>query len=195
MRPEGKRVNHYDVAVLVNSNLPMVHVSSKRRGVDMSARPNQPDKSPPATVSGWDPACSSMYGCRHQQWHPDQVLQQRRSRWPSGRATAKQLHQGRPPTVFVHWLVGRREESATSPRLSMASPGPSLQNILRCWASSARNCVFDVDRKLLVMRTLSDRMADMILPARRDQYQSPSAGRGGRRRSAIWHTYRRRQDR
>jgi type I site-specific restriction-modification system R (restriction) subunit len=108
---EGARANRYDVTVLVNG-LPMVHIELKRRGVDIREAFNQINRYQRDSFwAGLGPV-RVRAAVRHQQRHADQVLQQHRARRASEEQSGKAQQEQDLQQLFLHQLVGRREEPA-----------------------------------------------------------------------------------
>ncbi len=180
---EGARANRYDVTVLVNG-LPMVHIELKRRGVDIREAFNQINRY--ARDSFWagsglfeyvqlfvisNGTLTKYYSNTVRDGH---LAEQRgkRSRQKSSNSFA-----------FTSWWA----DAANRPITELAGftktffAKHTLLNIL------TRYCVFDVDRKLLVMRSYQIVAAEKILQriagsTNLRQLGTPAAG------GYIWHT-------
>lgn len=180
---EGARANRYDVTVLVNG-LPMVHIELKRRGVDIREAFNQINRY--ARDSFWagsglfeyvqlfvisNGTLTKYYSNTVRDGH---LAEQRgkRSRQKSSNSFA-----------FTSWWA----DAANRPIMELAGftktffARHTLLNIL------TRYCVFDVDRKLLVMRPYQIVAAEKILQriagsTNLRQLGTPAAG------GYIWHT-------
>ena len=180
---EGARANRYDVTVLVNG-LPMVHIELKRRGVDIREAFNQINRY--ARDSFWagsglfeyvqlfvisNGTLTKYYSNTVRDGH---LAEQRgkRSRQKSSNSFA-----------FTSWWA----DAANRPITELTGftktffAKHTLLNIL------TRYCVFDVDRKLLVMRPYQIVAAEKILQriagsTNLRQLGTPAAG------GYIWHT-------
>lgn len=180
---EGARANRYDVTVLVNG-LPMVHIELKRRGVDIREAFNQINRY--ARDSFWagsglfeyvqlfvisNGTLIKYYSNTVRDGH---LAEQRgkRSRQKSSNSFA-----------FTSWWA----DAANRPITELTGftktffAKHTLLNIL------TRYCVFDVDRKLLVMRPYQIVAAEKILQriagsTNLRQLGTPAAG------GYIWHT-------
>lgn len=181
---EGTRANRYDVTILVNG-LPMVHVELKRRGVDIREAFNQINRY--QRDSFWagsglfeyvqlfvisNGTLTKYYSNTTRDAHVAELTGSKRGR----RKTSNSFE-------FTSWWAdaGNRAiaELADFTRTFFAKH--SLLNIL------TRYCVFDVDRKLLVMRPYQIVAAERILERIQvsSQYkQQGSLAAGG----YIWHT-------
>ena len=111
MKRRASGSNRYDVTVLVNSFANGACGGSSAVGW-ISAGLQIKSIATSATVSGRDPACSVCAAVCHQQWHPDQCITATVRDGPSGRTTQQTLTPEDLQRLFVHQLVGRREESA-----------------------------------------------------------------------------------
>jgi hypothetical protein len=180
---EGKRANRYDVTVLVNG-LPMVHIELKRRAWT-SARRSTRSTATSATASGPARAVRVRAAVRHQQRHADQVLQQHRARRAFGRAVAAKRGKSKTSNSFefTSWWADAKNQPITElagfTKTFFAKH--TLLNIL------TRYCVFDVDRKLLVMRPYQIVAAERILQriaTSTNHKQLGTLAAGG----YIWHT-------
>ncbi|MBS0483115.1 MAG: type I restriction endonuclease subunit R [Proteobacteria bacterium] len=180
---EGARANRYDVTVLVNG-LPMVHIELKRRGVDIREAFNQINRY--ARDSFWagsglfeyvqlfvisNGTLTKYYSNTVRDGH---LAEQRgkRSRQKSSNSFA-----------FTSWWA----DAANRPITDLSGftktffAKHTLLNIL------TRYCVFDVDRKLLVMRPYQIVAAEKILQrvaGSTNLKQLGTAAAGG----YIWHT-------
>mgnify|MGYP000855843271 FL=1 len=180
---EGKRATRYDVTVLVNG-LPMVHIELKRRGVDIREAFNQIDRY--QRDSFWSGSglfeyvqlfvisngtLTKYYSNTTRDGH---LAEQRSKR--DRRKTSNSF-------AFTSWWADARNrpitELADFTRTFFAKH--TLLSIL------TRYCVFDVDRKLLVMRPYQIVAAERILQrivASTNLRQLGKAAAGG----YIWHT-------
>ncbi len=180
---EGKRATRYDVTVLVNG-LPMVHVELKRRGGDIREAFNQIDRY--QRDSFWSGSglfeyvqlfvisngtLTKYYSNTTRDGH---LAEQRSKR--DRRKTSNSF-------AFTSWWADARNrpitELADFTRTFFAKH--TLLSIL------TRYCVFDVDRKLLVMRPYQIVAAERILQrivASTNLRQLGKAAAGG----YIWHT-------
>lgn len=179
----GARVNRYDVTVLVNG-LPMVHVELKRRGVDIREAFNQINRYQRDTFwsgSGLfeyvqlfvisNGTLTKYYSNTVRDGH---LAEQRNKR--SRQKTANSF-------AFTSWWADATNKPITElagfARTFFARH--TLLNLL------TRYCVFDVDRKLLVMRpcqiVASERILQRVVTATNHR-QLGSIKAGG----YIWHT-------
>ncbi|GHU04336.1 DEAD/DEAH box helicase [Alphaproteobacteria bacterium] len=180
---EGKRANRYDVTVLVNG-LPMVHIELKRRGVDIREAFNQIDRY--QRDSFWagsglfeyvqlfvisNGALTKYYSNTVRDGH----LAEQRSR-RDRKKTSNSFS-------FTSWWADAKNQPITEladfTRTFFAKH--TLLNIL------TRYCVFDVDRRLLVMRPYQIVAAERILQriaTATNHRQLGTVAAGG----AIWHT-------
>jgi type I restriction enzyme R subunit len=180
---EGARANRYDVTVLVNG-LPMVHIELKRRGVDIREAFNQIDRY--QRDSFWagsglfeyvqlfvisNGTLTKYYSNTVRDGH---LAEQRgkRSRQKSSNSFA-----------FTSWWADAKNQPITElvgfTKTFFARH--TLLNIL------TRYCVFDVDRKLLVMRPYQIVAAEQILlriGTATNHKQLGTLAAGG----YIWHT-------
>ena len=180
---EGTRANRFDVTILVNG-LPMVHVELKRRGVDIREAFNQINRY--QRDSFW--AGSGLF----------EYVQL----FVISNGTLTKYYSNTVRDGHLKEQSGRRSRSKTSNSFSFTSwwadaknqpitelPGfartffakHSLLNIL------TKYCVFDVDRKLLVMRPYQIVAAEKILQrivTATNHKQLGTVGAGG----YIWHT-------
>lgn len=179
---EGRRANRYDVTVLVNG-LPLVHVELKRRGVDLREAFNQIERY--QRDSFWagcglfeyvqlfvisNGTLTKYYSNTVRQGH----LEGRDRRRLSG---------GSNSFAFTSWWADARNHTVRdlTDFTKTFFAKHTLLNIL------TRYCVFDVDRKLLVMRPYQIVAAERILQriaasSQRCQMGTPEAG------GYIWHT-------
>ncbi len=180
---EGSRVNRYDVTVLING-LPMVHVELKRRGVDIREAFNQISRY--RRDSFWagtglfeyvqlfvisNGTLTKYYSNTVRDGH---LTEQRTKR--SRRRTSNSF-------AFTSWWADAKNRPITELTgfTSTFFARHTLLNIL------TRYCVFDVDRKLLVMRPYQIVATEQILQriatgTNHRQLGKPSAG------GYIWHT-------
>ncbi len=179
---EGKRANRYDVTVLVNG-LPMVHIELKRRGVDVREAFNQIKRY--QRDSFWagsglfeyvqlfvisNGTLTKYYSNTVRQGHLDE------RRKSSRRKTSNSFS-------FTTWWAdskNRRIDELTGFTQTFFAKH-TLLNIL------TRYCVFDVDRKLLVMRPYQIVATEQILQRIRTatNFQNLGKASGG---GYIWHT-------
>lgn len=179
----GARANRYDVTVLVNG-LPMVHVELKRRGVDIREAFNQFDRY--QRDSFWagsglfeyvqlfvisNGTLTKYYSNTVRDGH----LAEQRSRRSRGKTSNSY--------AFTSWWADARNRPITElvgfTKTFFAKH--TLLNIL------TRYCVFDVDRKLLVMRPYQIVAAESILLrilTATNAKQLGTLGAGG----YVWHT-------
>ena len=180
---EGARANRYDVTVLVNG-LPMVHVELKRRGVDIREAFNQINRY--QRDSFW--AGSGLFeyvqlfvisnGTLTKYYSNtvrDSHLAEQRSK-RSRRKTSNSFS-------FTSWWADARNHPITELRgfAKTFFARHTLLNIL------TRYCVFDVDRKLLVMRPYQIAAAEQILQriaTGTNHKQLGKTAAGG----YVWHT-------
>ncbi|MBN2785883.1 MAG: type I restriction endonuclease subunit R [Pontiellaceae bacterium] len=180
---EGARANRYDVTVLVNG-LPMVHVELKRRGVDIREAFNQINRY--QRDSFWADSGLFEYvqlfvisnGTLTKYYSNtvrDSHLAEQRSK-RSRRKTSNSF-------AFTSWWADARNQPITEldgfAKTFFARH--TLLNIL------TRYCVFDVDRKLLVMRPYQIAAAEQILQriaTGTNHRQLGKIAAGG----YIWHT-------
>lgn len=180
---EGKRVNRYDVTVLVNG-LPLVHVELKRRGVDIREAFNQINRY--QRDSFWagsglfeyvqlfvisNGTLTKYYSNTVRDGH---LAEQRRKR---------SRHKTSNSYSFTSWWADAKNQSIAEltgfTKTFFAKH--TLLNIL------TRYCVFDVDRKLLVMRPYQIAAAEQILQRIATSTNHQQLGKvtaGG----YIWHT-------
>lgn len=180
---EGARANRYDVTVLVNG-LPMVHIELKRRGVDLREAFNQIDRY--QRDSFWagcglfeyvqlfvisNGTLTKYYSNTVRDGH---LVEQRNKR--SRRKTSNSFS-------FTSWWADAKNrpiaELADFAKTFFARH--TLLNIL------TKYCVFDVDRKLLVMRPYQIAAAENILQriaTATNHRQLGTTAAGG----YVWHT-------
>ncbi len=180
---EGKRANRYDVTVLVNG-LPMVHVELKRRGVDIREAFNQIDRY--QRDSFW--AGSGLFEYVQLFVISNGTLTKYYSNTVRDGHLAEQRNKrDRKKTSnsfsFTSWWADAKNqqiaELADFTKTFFAKH--ALLNIL------TRYCVFDVDRKLLVMRPYQIVAAERILQrigTATNHRQLGTVAAGG----YIWHT-------
>jgi type I restriction enzyme R subunit len=184
---EGARANRYDVTVLVNG-LPMVHIELKRRGVDIREAFNQINRY--QRDSFWagsglfeyvqlfvisNGTLTKYYSNTVRDGH---LAEQRRRSGSSG-SKSKTSNS----FSFTSWWADAKNQPITEltgfTKTFFAKH--SLLNVL------TRYCVFDVDRKLLVMRpyqiVAAERILQRIVTATNHK-QLGSIAAGG----YIWHT-------
>ena len=157
---EGARANRYDVTVLVNG-LPMVHVELKRRGVDIREAFNQINRY--QRDSFWagcglfeyvqlfvisNGTLTKYYSNTVRDGH---LAEQRGSRRVRGKTSNS--------FAFTSWWADAKNQPITelADFTKTFFAKHTLLNIL------TRYCVFDVDRKLLVMRPYQIVAAERIL--------------------------------
>lgn len=181
---EGKRATRYDVTVLVNG-LPMVHIELKRRGVDIREAFNQINRY--QRDSFWagtglfeyvqlfvisNGTLTKYYSNTTRNGHLSEQKSTRRTKAKTSNSFA-----------FTSWWADARNQPITEladfTRTFFAKH--TLLNIL------TKYCVFDVDRKLLVMRPYQIVAAERILQriaTATNHRQLGTAAAGG----YIWHT-------
>ncbi|MFN3717032.1 MAG: type I restriction endonuclease subunit R [Thiobacillus sp.] len=181
---EGVRANRYDVTVLVNG-LPMVHVELKRRGVDIREAFNQINRY--QRDSFWagsglfeyvqifvisNGTLTKYYSNTVRDGH----LKEQSARQRKGGKTANSF-------AFTSWWADAKNQPITEltgfTKTFFAKH--TLLNIL------TKYCVFDVDRKLLVMRPYQIVAAERILQrivTSTNHKQLGTVAAGG----YIWHT-------
>jgi len=155
---EGKRTNRYDVTVLVNG-LPMVHVELKRRGVDIREAFNQINRY--QRDSFW--AGSGLFEYVQLFVISNGTLTKYYSNTVRDEHLAEQRGKRKSRTSnsfsFTNWWADTKNQSI--PELTSFTKTffakHTLLNIL------TRYCVFDVDRKLLVMRPYQIAATEQIL--------------------------------
>lgn len=184
---EGARSNRYDVTVLVNG-LPMVHVELKRRGVDIREAFNQINRY--QRDSFWagcglfeyvqlfvisNGTLTKYYSNTVRDGH----LAEQRRRSGTGGSKSKTSNS----FSFTSWWADAKNQPITElagfTKTFFAKH--SLLNVLTCY------CVFDVDRKLLVMRPYQIVAAERILQrigTATNHKQLGTVAAGG----YIWHT-------
>ena len=181
---EGKRANRYDVTVLVNG-LPMVHIELKRRGVDIREAFNQIDRY--QRDSFWagsglfeyvqlfvisNGTLTKYYSNTVRDGHLAEQRSNRRARGKTSNSFA-----------FTSWWADAKNQPITelADFTKTFFAKHALLNIL------TRYCVFDVDRKLLVMRPYQIVAAERILlriATATNHRQLGTVAAGG----YIWHT-------
>lgn len=179
-----RRTNRYDVTVLVNG-LPMVHIELKRRGVDIREAFNQIDRY--QRDSFWagsglfeytqlfvisNGTLTKYYSNTTRDGHLAEQRSNRRTRGKTSNSFA-----------FTSWWADAKNQPITelSDFTKTFFAKHTLLNIL------TRYCVFDVDRKLLVMRPYQIVAAERILlriGTATNHRQLGSIAAGG----YIWHT-------
>ncbi|QDX80263.1 DEAD/DEAH box helicase [Denitratisoma sp. DHT3] len=181
---EGRRANRYDVTVLVNG-LPMVHVELKRRGVDIREAFNQIDRY--QRDSFWadsglfeyvqlfvisNGTLTKYYSNTVRDGHLAEQSPAKRRRKKTSNSFS-----------FTSWWADARNrpitELADFTKTFFAKH--TLLNVL------TRYCVFDVDRKLLVMRPYQIVAAERILQriaTATNHRQLGTVSAGG----YVWHT-------
>ncbi|MGH8084690.1 MAG: type I restriction endonuclease subunit R [Lysobacter sp.] len=180
---EGARANRYDVTVLVNG-LPMVHVELKRRGVDIREAFNQINRY--QRDSFW--AGSGLFAYVQlfvisngtlTKYYSNTVREGHLAEQRGVRSRRK----GSNSFAFTSWWAdaGNRPITELVDFTKTFFAKHTLLNIL------TRYCVFDVDRKLLVMRPYQIVAAERILQRIHTASNLRQLGRieaGG----YIWHT-------
>ena len=180
---EGVRSNRYDVTILVNG-LPLVHVELKRRGVEIREAFNQIDRY--HRESFWSGTGLFDYvqmfvisNGTHTKYYSNTVR--------GGHLAEVHRRKGRLKTsnsfAFTSWWADARNKPITDlmgfTKTFFAKH--ALLNIL------TKYCVFDVDRKLLVMRpyqiVAAERILQRIVTAT-NQKLAGTIGAGG----FVWHT-------
>jgi type I restriction enzyme R subunit len=181
---EGARATRFDVTVLVNG-LPMVHVELKRRGVDIREAFNQIDRY--QRDSFWagsglfeyvqlfvisNGTLTKYYSNTTRDGHLAEQRNNRRARGKTSNSFA-----------FTSWWTDAKNQPITelADFTKTFFAKHALLNIL------TRYCVFDVDRKLLVMRPYQIVAAERILQriaTATNHRQLGTAAAGG----YIWHT-------
>ena len=184
---EGKHANRYDVTVLVNG-LPMVHIELKRRGVDIREAFNQINRY--QRDSFWagsglfeyvqlfvisNGTLTKYYSNTVRDGH----LAEQRSKSSKGAGKSKTSNS----FSFTSWWADAKNQPITElagfTKTFFAKH--TLLNIL------TKYCVFDVDRKLLVMRPYQIVAAERILQriaTATNHKQLGTVAAGG----YIWHT-------
>lgn len=180
---EGKRANRYDVTVLVNG-LPMVHIELKRRGVDIREAFNQIDRY--QRDSFW--AGSGLFEYVQLFVISNGTLTKYYSNTVRDGHLAEQRNKrDRKKTSnsfsFTSWWADAKNQPITelADFTKTFFAKHALLNIL------TRYCVFDVDRKLLVMRPYQIVAAERILQriaTATNHRQLGTVAAGG----YIWHT-------
>ncbi|CAJ6109194.1 HsdR family type I site-specific deoxyribonuclease [Burkholderia pseudomallei] len=180
----GARANRYDVTILVNG-LPMIHVELKRRGVDIREAFNQIDRY--QRDSFW--AGSGLFEYVQlfvisngtlTKYYSNTVRDGHLAEQRSGKRSRKKTSNS---YAFTSWWADSRNRPITQlgdfTKTFFAKH--SLLNVL------TKYCVFDVDRKLLVMRPYQIVAAERILLRISTSTNHRQLGRieaGG----YIWHT-------
>lgn len=179
---EGKRSNRYDVTILVNG-LPMVHVELKRRGVDIREAFNQIDRY--QRDSFW--AGSGLFNYVQLFVISNGTLTKYYSNTVrEGHLEEQRRKRGRKHTsnsfAFTSWWADARNQPIQELHAFAKTffAKHALLNIL------TRYCVFDVDRKLLVMRPYQIAAAEKMLQriatsTNHRQLGKPEAG------GYVWH--------
>lgn len=180
---EGARANRYDVTVLVNG-LPMVHIELKRRGVDIREAFNQINRY--QRDSFW--AGSGLFEYVQLFVISNGTLTKYYSNTVrDGHLAEQKAKRSRSKTSnsfsFTSWWADAKNRPITElagfTKTFFAKH--SLLNVL------TRYCVFDVDRRLLVMRPYQIVAAERILQriaTATNHRQLGTVGAGG----YIWHT-------
>ena len=180
----GSRSNRYDVTILVNG-LPMVHVELKRRGIDIRQAFNQIERY--QRDSFW--AGSGLFEYVQLFVISNGTLTKYYSNTVRAGHLAEQAgnKRGRTRTsnsfAFTSWWADARNQPITDLMdfTKTFFSKHALLNIL------TRYCIFDVDRKLLVMRpyqiVASERILQRIITATNAK-QAGSVQAGG----YVWHT-------
>lgn len=179
----GARANRYDVTVLVNG-LPMVHVELKRRGVDIREAFNQIDRY--QRDSFWA-GCGLFEYVQLFVISNGTLTKYYSNTVRDGHLKEQSTRRGRGKTsnsfAFTSWWADAQNQPITEladfTRTFFAKH--ALLNIL------TRYCVFDVDRKLLVMRPYQIVAAERILQriaTATNHRQLGTLAAGG----YIWHT-------
>jgi type I restriction enzyme R subunit len=181
----GARANRYDVTVLVNG-LPLVHIELKRRGVDLREAFNQIDRY--QRDSFWagrglfeyvqlfvisNGTLTKYYSNTVRDGHLRE----------QGRGAARRGPKGSHSFAFTSWWADARNQPIAD-LMSFAKTFFARHTLL---AILTRYCVFDVDRKLLVMRPYQIAAAERILQrivASTNHRQLGKLAAGG----YIWHT-------
>ncbi|MCZ2104801.1 MAG: type I restriction endonuclease subunit R [Burkholderiales bacterium] len=179
----GARATRFDVTVLVNG-LPMVHVELKRRGVDIREAFNQIDRY--QRDSFWA-GCGLFEYVQLFVISNGTLTKYYSNTVRDGHLKEQSTRRGRGKTsnsfAFTSWWADARNQPITEladfTRTFFAKH--ALLNIL------TRYCVFDVDRKLLVMRPYQIVAAERILQriaTATNHRQLGTVAAGG----TIWHT-------
>lgn len=180
---EGARANRYDVTVLVNG-LPMVHVELKRRGVDIREAFNQINRY--QRDSFW--AGSGLFEYVQifvisngtlTKYYSNTVRDGHLKEQSSKRSKSKTSNS----FAFTSWWADAKNQPITELTgfIKTFFAKHSLLNVL------TKYCVFDVDRKLLVMRPYQIVAAEQILQrivTSTNHRQLGTTAAGG----YIWHT-------
>jgi type I restriction enzyme R subunit len=182
---EGQRANRYDVTVLVNG-LPLVHIELKRRGVDLREAFNQIDRY--QRDSFW--AGSGLFEYVQLFVISNGTLTKYYSNTvraghlrEQGRGGARRGPKSSHSFAFTSWWADGRNQPIAD-LMSFAKTFFARHTLL---AILTRYCVFDVDRKLLVMRPYQIAATERILQriaASTSQRQLGKLAAGG----YIWHT-------
>jgi len=179
----GARANRYDVTVLVNG-LPMVHVELKRRGVDIREAFNQIDRY--QRDSFWA-GCGLFEYVQLFVISNGTLTKYYSNTVRGGHLKEQSARRGRGKTsnsfAFTSWWADARNQPITelADFTQTFFARHALLNIL------TRYCVFDVDRKLLVMRPYQIVAAERILQriaTATNHRQLGTVAAGG----TIWHT-------
>ncbi|MBN9331472.1 MAG: DEAD/DEAH box helicase [Comamonas sp. SCN 67-35] len=179
----GARANRYDVTVLVNG-LPMVHVELKRRGVDIREAFNQIDRY--QRDSFWA-GCGLFEYVQLFVISNGTLTKYYSNTVRDGHLKEQSARRGRGKTsnsfAFTSWWADARNQPITelADFTQTFFARHALLNIL------TRYCVFDVDRKLLVMRPYQIVAAERILQriaTATNHRQLGTVAAGG----TIWHT-------
>lgn len=180
---EGSRINRYDVTVLVNG-LPMVHIELKRRGVDIREAFNQISRY--QRESFW--AGTGLFEYVQLFVISNGTLTKYYSNTVrDGHLAEQRVKRSRHKTSnsfsFTSWWADAKNQpiAELSGFTKTFFAKHTLLNIL------TRYCVFDVDRKLLVMRPYQIAATEQILQriatsTNHRQLGKPAAG------GYIWHT-------
>jgi type I restriction enzyme R subunit len=180
---EGKRANRYDVTVLVNG-LPMVHVELKRRGVDIREAFNQIKRY--QRDSFWA-GCGLFEYVQLFVISNGTLTKYYSNTVRDGHLAEQRSRRARQKTsnsfAFTSWWADAKNQPITElPGFTKTFFAKhSLLNVL------TKYCVFDVDRKLLVMRPYQIVAAERILQRIATATNHRQLGRvaaGG----YVWHT-------
>ena len=180
---EGSRATRYDVTVLVNG-LPMVHIEIKRRGVDIREAFNQIDRY--QRDSFWSGSGLFEYV----------------QLFVISNGTLTKYYSNTVRDGHLAELRGRRGRMQTSNSFAFTSwwadarnrPITDLANFAKTFFARhtllnilTKYCVFDVDRKLLVMRPYQIAAAERILQrvATSTNYKQLGSTEAG---GYVWHT-------
>jgi type I restriction enzyme R subunit len=180
---EGVRANRYDVTILVNG-LPMVHVELKRRGVDIREAFNQINRY--RRESFWSGSGLFEYvqlfvisNGTLTKYYSNTVRDGHLHELHSGRGRRKTSNS----YAFTSWWADANNTAITDLRGFTRTffAKHSLLNIL------TRYCVFDTDRKLLVMRPYQIVAAERILQhiVTATNYKQLGTKEAG---GYVWHT-------